>query len=125
MNRAAPGQGVIDFDAAVDPASVASIDDVEKVVGILRDNGQLTAAQIVIKMGLPVTENNKRKVRAVAEASRPGIVSFPNSAGYKLLAQCTDEEKLACLAAWAALRRKVISTETLYQNAFFSLGLRV
>lgn len=84
--------------AAPDPAAVASQKDVERVVSILSDAGQLTAAEICLKWGLKPSENNKRKVRAVARASWPGIVSFVGGDGFKLLRQCSLDE------AWAAVR---------------------
>lgn len=124
VSDAKSGQVELDFTAKTEAAPAASIDDVERLVSVLRAHGQLTAAEICEKLGMPPSETNKRKIRAAAEAGRPGIVSFPNSAGYTLSAVCTDEEKLACLAAWASYREKITRVEVMYRNHFHSLGLR-
>jgi len=91
-------QAEMTFAAPADPAAVASIEEVQKVVAILEVKGQLTAGEICHELGQLITENNKRKVRAVARAAFPGILSFVGSDGYKLLRQCTIDE------AWAAER---------------------
>lgn len=122
--RKSDNQPELDFTTATEAAPVASMEDVERLDGILREHGQLTAAEICEHLGLMPTETNKRKIRAAAEAGRPGIVSFPNSPGYKLSAQCNDAEKWACLAAWSDLREKITRTETLYRRHFHSLGLK-
>lgn len=122
--QSSASQGELNFSSKVDAAPVASQEDVERLVGILRSHGQLTAAEICEKIGLQPTETNKRKIRAAAEAGRPGIVSFPNSPGYKLAADCTDAEKLACLAAWAHQREMFTRIEALYSRHFHSLGLK-
>ena len=122
--RTQTNQGELDFSAKTEVAPVASIDDAERLVGVLREHGQLTAAEICEKLGMSPSETNKRKIRAAAEAGRPGIVSFPNSPGYTLSATCTDAEKLACLAAWAEFREKITRTEVLYRTHFHSLGLK-
>lgn len=117
-------QAEMDFTPKTTAAPVASMADVERLVGVLRAHGQMTAAEICEQLGLPASETNKRKIRAAAEAGRPGIVSFPNSSGYMLSAACNDAQKLACLAAWAEFRDKITRTEVLYRQHFHSLGLR-
>lgn len=121
----APGQTSLDFTSAPDPEVVATIEDLERVVRVLERGGTMTAAEICTELGLPITENTKRKIRAIAQAGRPKIVSFPSSTGYKLSMHCTDAEKLACLAAWRSLREEVTKTEVLYSNHFHSLGLKL
>ncbi len=117
-------QGELDFTTKTEAAPAASIDDVERLVEVLRSNGQLAASEICEKLGMAPNETNKRKIRAAAEAGRPGIVSFPNSPGYTLSATCNDEQKLACLAAWAEFREKITRTEVMYRTHFHSLGLK-
>lgn len=110
------------FDKPVQPSAGATIEEVERVVGVLQVGIWMTAAEIAAQLGLEPTENNKRKVRAVAEAARPGIVSYPNSTGYKLAKLCTQEEWAACLSAWASYRRRIAQTEALYQTAYHNFG---
>ena len=92
----------------------ASIADVERVVNILKQKGELSAAEIAERLGLGVTENTKRKVRAIARAARPGIVSFPNSRGYKLASACTLDELHACIASWDSVIRDATATKKLF-----------
>jgi len=117
------GQLEMRYDVPVDPAASASIEDVEKVVGILSRAERMTAAEIAAELGLPATENSKRKVRAIASAARPGIVSFPNSAGYKLLRNCTLQELSACISAWDAVIRDATATKKGYLEAYHSRSL--
>ncbi|MDP2228563.1 MAG: hypothetical protein Q8J78_13925 [Moraxellaceae bacterium] len=99
-------------------APVASIEDVARVVSILTANKglEMKAAEIARAMGLEVTENSKRKVRAIARAARPGILSFPSSQGYKLTDDCTLAEIEACIAAWDSVIRDATATKMLYQD---------
>ena len=120
MRRETPGQTELTLLAPDREAPEATHEEVQKVVGILALHGQQTAADIAGKMGLEPTENNKRKVRAIARASRPGIVSFPNSNGYKLWEQCTVEELRACVAHWRSVERDAAQTALLFQNRLFS-----
>jgi hypothetical protein len=116
------GQVEIDFDRAVDPAATATIDDVERLVGVLREHGQLTAAEIAAHLGLSVSENSKRKVRAIARAARPGVVSCANSAGYKLLQFCTLPEIWACISTWDKIERDARLTKAEYLRVYHARG---
>ena len=120
MRQDAPGQ--IELTLIAPPVEVpeATVRDVELVVGILREKGQQTAAQIAVAMGWEPTENKKRKVRAIARAARPGIVSFSGSAGYKLFKDCTVEEINACLAMLDYTIRDYTLTKKLMQDALYS-----
>lgn len=120
MRRDTPGQVELSLIAGENCAPEASAEDVQKVVLILQLNGQLTAGEIAVKMGLEPTENSKRKVRAIARAARPGIVSFPNSNGYKLWEQCTVEEIRICVAHWRSVERDAAQTVMLFQNRAFA-----
>lgn len=117
-------QGELDFHwkPAPDPACVATRDEVEQLVGILSRHGRLTASQILVKIGLPVTETNKRKIRAAARAGRPGIVSFPNSAGYKLAKDCSLEELWAWISSLDADIQDRVATKKLALDYYYSRG---
>lgn len=99
-NRIDPNQVTIDYDAP-HPSAVATPDDVQALATMLAQYGQLTAGEICAKKGWPITETNKRKIRATASAAFPGIISFVGSAGYKLLKDCTLDELWAADAALA------------------------
>lgn len=103
-------------------AAVATAAEVEKLVQTLRENGKMTAAQICLKWGWPATDNNKRKVRAIASAARPGIVSFPASGGYKLAQDCTLAEIDGAIRSWDAQIREATVNKKLYLDLKHSMG---
>src|SRR6185503_13158301 len=61
--------------------------DVAKMLQILAGNGWLTSGQIQA-----LTEWQERYVRAVANASRGRVLSYPGSPGYKLTREATKAE---------------------------------
>jgi len=61
--------------------------DVAKLLQILPGNGWLTSGQIQALTGW-----HERYVRAVANASRGRVLSYPGSPGYKLTREATKEE---------------------------------
>ena len=61
--------------------------DVAKLLQILPGNGWLTSVQIRALTGW-----QERYVRAVANASRGRVLSYPGSPGYKLTREATKEE---------------------------------
>lgn len=97
---------------------VATVQDVQRVEAILKaaKGVEMKAAEIAQKLGLPVNENTKRKVRAIARAARPGILSFPSSQGYKLTDDATLDEIEGCIAAWDSVIRDAPATKMLYQD---------
>lgn len=107
-------------EAPADPAAVASAEEVEKVVGILSRLGQLTAAEICREMSRPATDNNKRKVRAIARAAFPGIISFVGSDGYKLLRHCSLDEAWSAVRALENLERDTVCKKKLLLDAIHS-----
>ncbi len=119
--RLDPAQFEMRF-AAVEPSATATIEEVERLVNTLREHGKQTATQVCQKWGLLPTENNKRKIRAIAEAARPGIISFPSSAGYKLASDCTIDELNAAVNAWDSIIRKATVTKKLILDLIHSRG---
>ena len=120
--RTTPGQGELDLTASapVDPAAVASVKDVERVVALLQEHAMLTAAEICEKFGWQATENRKRKVRSIARAAFPGILSFSMAKddgsrfdGYKLLSRCTLAEAWAVIHALESLERDLVARKKL------------
>lgn len=120
------GQIDIDFTAAPEPkgeaAATATTEEVEKLVATLKEGGKMTAAQICLRWGWPATDNNKRKVRAIASAARPGIVSFPASGGYKLAQDCTLAEIDSAIRSWEAQIREATVNKKLYLDLKHSMG---
>lgn len=119
--RQDPQQAELNFAAApADPSAVASAEEVERMVGILATAGQLTAAELCRRMGFASTENSKRKVRAIARAAFPGIVSFVGSEGYKLLRQCTLDEAWAAVRSLENIERDTVAKKRLLLDAIYS-----
>ena len=74
------------YDAPVKVPPAASVDDVERLVNLLRkhahedkdDKGWMKAPRLANLSG---GDLNERKVRKVARAARPVVVSYPGSPG--------------------------------------------
>jgi len=106
----------LDFTRSPDPAPVASIHDVEKVLAILSENtAWQTAAEIAEQLG---SGFNDRKVRKVASSAAPRIVSFPGSPGYRLFDHCSVEEISHCIDTFRSQARDMTARSMLYERAF-------
>jgi hypothetical protein len=109
-------QGELCFDEP-SVAPVATAEEVEWLVDMLKGKGWLTAAKLeAIAQGT----KNDRKIRAIARAAAPGIVSYPGSPGYKLWSECTMEEINHCLNAWDSQIRDNTARRMLYSRAYHS-----
>ncbi|HZP61119.1 MAG TPA: hypothetical protein VFB27_12415 [Opitutaceae bacterium] len=98
------------------PAPVIDPAEVELVVSILRASpGWLTAKQIAESLG---NGSSDRRVRAIASASAPRIVSYPGSPGYKLFELCTVEEINHCVEAFRSQCSDMFKRSTLYAQAY-------
>ena len=65
--------------------------NVTMLVGLLTDRTDwITSAQLLLELGKPVTDNTKRWVRALADASRGRIAG--GQKGYKLVRAMTNTE---------------------------------
>ena len=108
----------LDFSArAMGAAPEVAPEDVERFVAYL--SGRDWTPRRVIQADLGWDE---RKVRAVARASRPRIVSFPGSRGYKRFELCTVPEHDACLRAFRAQRDDMDASLLIYSRAYHSRG---
>ncbi len=105
------------------PAPKISPEDVARVVGILRAHGGWMSAREIAteigKLGGP-TRDWDRRVRAIASAARPQIVSFAGAPGYRLIEFCTMDEIDHCLSAWHAVGVDAFKTEVCYLRAYHS-----
>lgn len=61
---------------------------------------------------------NDRKVRKVAAAAMPQVVSYPGSPGYRLFSACTLEEINHCIEAFQSQGRDMFKRSSLYLQAY-------
>lgn len=108
------GQGALDFEVK-SAAPEASPEDVRRLCGVLAGREWTTAAELAGLMGPGWTD---RKVRAVARAATPGIVSFPGSPGYKLLRECSLDEINRAIDAFRSQANDMTARAVLYHNAY-------
>lgn len=94
------------------PASSVSADDVEHLLGQFGE-GWRTAQDIAL-----VLTWTDRKVRAVASAAMPQIVSYPGSPGYRLFEHCTIEEINHCIESFESQGRDMLKRAVLYRQAY-------
>ena len=117
-------QAEIVFSTATSPAPVATLDQIEWLVALLKagrtpkNNGWITAAQLVALSG---GLKDDREIRAIARAATPGIFSYPGSPGYKLWQECTMAEISRGLSAMEAQVRDMTIRTSLYQQAYHKL----
>jgi hypothetical protein len=105
-----------DFTRSATPAPVASPDEVEQMLAVLRAAGDwMPAKAIAAQMG---GGTGDRDVRAIASAACPAVVSFPGSKGYKLWELCTVEEIAHCIDAFESQGRDMIKRAVLYRQAY-------
>ncbi len=90
--------------------------NVEWFVAFLQGHDWITAAELLRECNLDVTENNKRKLRALAEASEGRICGHQR--GYKLTTTMTHEEynwwRNEWLKADAAIQARVVQSDKVF-----------
>lgn len=90
--------------------------NVEWFVEFLHGRDWITAADLLTECGQDATENNKRKLRALAEASEGRICGHQK--GYKLTTTMTHEEyqwwRNEWLKADAAIQARVIASDKVF-----------
>ena len=100
------------------PAPAVTPEDVRVVVDVLRSVGRwMTAADLMIHLGT-ASGYTDRKVRAVASAAMPQIVSYPGSPGYRLFEHCTVEEINHCIEAFQSQGNDMLRRACLYRQAY-------
>ena len=98
------------------PAPDVSVEEVALLVRVLGElKGWATAGDLAAHLG---SGYNDRKVRAIAAAAMPQIVSFPGSPGYRLFQYCTVEELDRCINAFEAQGRDMLKRAVLYRQAY-------
>lgn len=94
------------------PAPSVTADDVERLLGALGDRW-VTASDLGLALGW-----SDRKVRAVAAAAMPHVVSYPGSPGYRLFQHCTIEEINHCIEAFESQGSDMLKRAILYRQAY-------
>jgi hypothetical protein len=101
------------LDLLIEKAPKISEGEIVTMMNALRGRGWLKSGQLGAK-----TPDEKRRLRAISEASNGRIVSWPGSPGYKLFDECVPEEFLRgdnatrsavrkMLAKWSAILRRM------------------
>jgi hypothetical protein len=80
-----------------------------------RESGWLTAVEIAALIG---GEIDDRRVRKIASAARPAVVSFPGSKGYKAWELCTIDEAGHCIETFESQGSEMIKSAVLYRQAY-------
>lgn len=103
------------LDLLSEKAPKISEGEIVTMMNALHGKGWQKSGQLGAK-----TPDEKRRLRAISEASNGRIVSWPGSPGYKLFDECTAEDFLRgdnatrsaarkMLAKWAAILRRMHS----------------
>lgn len=98
------------------PEATAQPADVFILVETLKGRTKfISAALLAATLGEGWTD---RKVRAVARAAAPVIVSFPGSPGYKLWEACSVDEINHAIEAFESQAKDMTARALLYKNAY-------
>lgn len=98
------------------PGPDVSPAEVQQLIAVLHDaDGWLGAKEIAARMAHGTTD---RDVRAIANAARPAVVSYPGSPGYKLWQLCSLEEVNHCIEAFEHQGKEMIKCGVLYRQAY-------
>lgn len=101
-------------------ASAVSPDEVETVVAVLATapaRGWMTAHEIAAALNKD-QPSFERRVRAIASAAAPEIVSYPGSPGYKLWDRCSVEEIDHAINAFETQGKDMIKRAHIYRLAY-------
>jgi hypothetical protein len=97
------------------PAPEVAPEQVEQLVAVLRDSGGwMTAVEIAAR----IEGASERRIRKIASAAAPAVVSFPGSPGYKLWAACSVDEINHAIEAFEAQATDMIKRANLYRKAY-------
>lgn len=114
MRTADPAQAEIDFTSPTKEPPAASVGEVARLVELLSGKGWQTAAELAVRSG----GWSDRKVRLIASAAVPGVVSYPGSPGYKLWAECSVEEINHAIEAFESQARDMAGRAIFYRQAY-------
>lgn len=114
MRKPDPAQTEIDFDTKVEKTPTATVGEVARLVELLRGAGWQTAEDLSVRSG----GWSDRKVRRVASAAVPGVVSYPGSPGYCLWDECTIDEINHAIEAFESQARDMAARALIYRQAY-------
>lgn len=80
--------------------------------------GWLTAREILAQLNWAQAEHVMRKIRLIASAAAPAVVSYPGSPGYKLWSLCTVEEINHCIEAFESQGKDMLKRAVAYRQAY-------
>jgi hypothetical protein len=101
------------------PGPVVDLLNVERLVAVLRTHGGwLKAHEIARALGEPISDSAERRVRRLASAAAPEVVSFPGSPGYKVWSACSVEEINHCIESLEAQAKDMIRRAHVYRLAY-------
>jgi hypothetical protein len=100
-------------------ASAIKPEDVQRLVSTLkRETKWQTARELAaLLFGKDCNPNTERKIRAIASAACPVVVSYPGSPGYRHFDHCTMQELNHCTNAFHSQGVDMFKRETLYIQA--------
>lgn len=103
-------------EAAPGAVPEAKPEDVRALAGALTGRKKaVSAADLARVLG---DGWNERKVRSVARAAAPGIVSYPGAPGYKLWEECTVDEISHAIEAFRSQARDMEKRAAIYHDAY-------
>lgn len=102
-------------------APKATPEQVDRLIAELRKaKRSLLGAELAEIMFGKATETAKRRVRVIAQAARPRVVSFPGSDGYDLWARCKQPDILHSIDAMRAAGRALLDEAMVLDRAYHS-----
>jgi hypothetical protein len=91
---------------------------VDRMINELRRaKRSMLAAELAVILFGKDTETAKRRVRAVAKAAKPRIVSFPGSDGYDLFARVKIDDLWRCVAELEDAAKTLLAEAAMYRRA--------
>lgn len=91
--------------------------DVQLLMKVLEGGVWMTASEIAHHTG-----DSDRKIRAIASAACPQVISYPGSPGYRLMSACTIEEINHCIAALQSQGTEMLKRAALITRAYHQRG---
>lgn len=102
----------LDF-AAKAPAPEVTQVEIDRLINFLDGRGWTKRRDIEAATGL-----DERKVRAIARAARPRIISWPGSPGYRLWRDAAGNERLRAIDAFRSQEDDMRESRIIYERAY-------
>lgn len=108
----------ITIESRAPKATPAQVD--RMITELRKAKRSMLAAELANIMFGKDTETAKRRVRAVAKAAKPRIVSFPGSDGYDLFARVKIDDLWRCIAEIEDAAKTLFGEAAMYRRALHS-----